>query len=157
AERAGRPERTTAAPGRRPGRLAGRHPRGGRVEALPRLDPGRDRRPPRPHPGRRRVAAAPRAEATPRTPARTGLTMPTNPPSEGGPLGEVIARYLQAVERGEAPDRAAILAAHPELAAELAAYFADLDRMNRVAAPLKMSVNDMPTYLGDAPTVALPV
>ncbi len=58
---------------------------------------------------------------------------------DGGPLGAVIAGFLEAVERGEKPDRAAILAAHPQLAAELAAYFADLDRIDRLAAPLRLA------------------
>jgi hypothetical protein len=80
--------------------------------------------------------------------------MPTSrpAPSEDGRLGAVIADYLQARERGETPDRAGLLAAHPELAGELAAYFADLDRMDRAAAPLKMPDSDLTTGLdgGDA-------
>ena len=69
------------------------------------------------------------------------MTVASRPPasSESGQLGEVIAGYLQAVERGESPDRAALIAAHPALAAELAAYFDDLDRMNRIAAPLQLA------------------
>ena len=51
-------------------------------------------------------------------------------------LGAVIADYLQALERGENPDRQALLKTHPELAAELAAYFDNLDRMDRILAPL---------------------
>ncbi len=67
-------------------------------------------------------------------------------PSESGRLGEVIAGYLQALERGESPDRAALIVAHPDLAAELAAYFDDLDRMNRLAGPLQLA-DDNPTVV----------
>src|SRR5688500_17582173 len=67
--------------------------------------------------------------------------MTPNPPAttEPGRLGEVIAEYLQAVERGESPDRAAVMARHPDLADELRAYFADYDRLNRLAAPLHLT------------------
>jgi predicted Ser/Thr protein kinase len=67
------------------------------------------------------------------------MPAPLYPESTGAnSLGDVIAGYLQAVERGEHPDRQALLAAHPKLADELAAYFADLDRMNHLAAPLQL-------------------
>jgi hypothetical protein len=70
-----------------------------------------------------------------------------SPTTDGGPLGAVIADYLQAVERGDKPDRAAVLAAHQGLAAELAAYFADLDKIDRLAAPLRMADPEQTTGL----------
>ena len=42
-------------------------------------------------------------------------------------LDEIVADYLEAVEAGRTPDRAALLAGHPELAAELAASPRDCD------------------------------
>jgi hypothetical protein len=55
----------------------------------------------------------------------------------GDPLDAVIAAYVQQIEAGQVPDREALLAAHPELAAHphperaerLRAFFADFDRL----------------------------
>jgi serine/threonine protein kinase len=52
-------------------------------------------------------------------------------------LDEVIAGYVRAVEAGQTPDQGALLARHPDLAAELTVYFADRDRMERWARPLR--------------------
>jgi hypothetical protein len=52
-------------------------------------------------------------------------------------LNEVIGAYLDAVQQGRSLDRGAILAAHPELADELSAFFADHDELQSLAGPLR--------------------
>jgi WD40 repeat protein/predicted Ser/Thr protein kinase len=52
-------------------------------------------------------------------------------------LDAVIAGYLQAMDARQAPGRDELAAAHPHLANELRAFFADQDRLDRIAAPLK--------------------
>jgi WD40 repeat protein len=65
-------------------------------------------------------------------------------------LNEIMAAYFEAAEAGQAPDRDEILALHPELAAELRAFFADHDRLNRLAQPLRAAVIEA----GDEATTA---
>ena len=53
--------------------------------------------------------------------------------SEPNPLDPIIAAYLEAVERGDKPDRDRLMLDHPQLASELRAFFADLDRVHQAA------------------------
>jgi eukaryotic-like serine/threonine-protein kinase len=63
-------------------------------------------------------------------------------------IERVIADYLAAEDAGTPPDRAAILAFHPDLADDLDAFFREHDRFGRLAAPL---------HSDPAPTIELPV
>jgi Tol biopolymer transport system component len=47
----------------------------------------------------------------------------------------IIAEYIEAVEAGQVPDRQDLLARHPDLATELAAFFADHDKVRQMAEP----------------------
>src|SRR5947209_2362968 len=50
-------------------------------------------------------------------------------------VGEILAAYLEAIEAGQPPNQQALLARHPELAAELAAFFANQDQLAAFAGP----------------------
>src|SRR4051812_23358466 len=52
-------------------------------------------------------------------------------------LEAILHDYLMARDRGERPEPAALLAAHPDLREDLAAYFADASRLERMAESLK--------------------
>src|SRR5262245_7513964 len=71
----------------------------------------------------------------------------THPHSDSGRLQEVIAAYLQAVDAGETPDRDALLTRHPDLAADLRAFFADHDSVRQLAGP--PPVGTRVRYFGD--------
>src|SRR5436305_1971224 len=53
-------------------------------------------------------------------------------------LDAVIAAYMLAIEAGDVPNRQELLDQHLEHAEALQAFFADLDRMDRVASPLRL-------------------
>ena len=59
-----------------------------------------------------------------------------NEPSREQKLESILHAYLQAVDAGQAPDREAPLRQHPEFAGELREFFADQEKMDRLAQSL---------------------
>src|SRR6516162_3444432 len=55
-------------------------------------------------------------------------------------LEEAVVGYFEAVEIGQAPDRSQLLACYPDLAPELADFFANQDKVNSWTAPLREGV-----------------
>src|SRR4051812_17799267 len=66
------------------------------------------------------------------------MSTPHDPTISHDSLDAVIAGYMLAVEAGNVPDRQELVAKHPDHAEALQTFFADLDRMDRVASPLRM-------------------
>jgi WD40 repeat protein len=79
-------------------------------------------------------------------------------------LQAVLHEYLQAVDAGRAPDRKELLQRHPDLAADLAAFFTEANRLDRAArrgaaasdaetlgreAPANLPVGTVIRYFGD--------
>src|SRR5579883_1179954 len=75
-------------------------------------------------------------------------------------LNEILLGYVEAIERGEMPDRDRLLDSYPEYASALIAFFATRDRLDRIAAPLRAAVGSTaqwnrvryPRHIGDHPT-----
>ena len=55
-------------------------------------------------------------------------------------LGEILAAWIEAAERGQAPDSAEWLARHAEFATELEEFLANRARLQEVAEPLCQAV-----------------
>jgi WD40 repeat protein len=67
----------------------------------------------------------------------------------GDRFGEVLGSYLEALEAGEAPELAELLEGHPELAGELAAFFAQQEQFEQMVAPLRAAAE---AARGEEPT-----
>ncbi len=78
------------------------------------------------------------------------MTTPNDPTMSHDSLDAVIADYILAVEAGAVPNRQELLDQHAEHADALRAFFADLDRMDRVASPLRVAGGPDETGAADA-------
>jgi WD40 repeat protein len=67
------------------------------------------------------------------------VTTPDDATASTDSLDTVIAAYLQDVEAGHVPNRQDLIDRHPEVAGALRAFFADFDRMDQVASPLRLA------------------
>jgi eukaryotic-like serine/threonine-protein kinase len=67
------------------------------------------------------------------------MTTPNDATESFTNLDQVIAEYLQAIEAGQIPNRRELLDRHPDLAELLGAFFADFDRVDLHAAPLRLA------------------
>jgi hypothetical protein len=58
-------------------------------------------------------------------------------------LHEIIADYLKAAQASQAPNQREWIARHPAFARELSEFFADHERFQRVAEPVRAAVTDL--------------
>ena len=84
-------------------------------------------------------------------------TTPPNPSDREQRLQDVLADYLQAVEAGRTPDRQELLARHPDLADELASFFANRAEFALLAGQAAAPPSETPTIGADGSTDDFPL
>src|SRR5215471_17937289 len=71
-------------------------------------------------------------------------TEPVGLPDRETRVDEVIAEYLRNAETGRVPDREDLMTRYPDLADDLAEFFADRDRIERWARPFREGASPSP-------------
>ena len=71
-------------------------------------------------------------------------------------VDRVIADYLQGLEAGQSPDRAALLRDHPDVADQLRSFFADYDRVGKYATAFRLPDASATVTAGGDGTASLP-
>ncbi len=61
----------------------------------------------------------------------------TQPKSRQPELEDILLSYLEAAEKGAVPSREAIMAAHPDFAADIEDFFSSYQQVNRLTSPLR--------------------
>src|SRR5262249_31591552 len=145
AEPAGRPRRGVVASGDGPRTTAGRPGARDRIASPARPAGRRSGRAHGTHAPGRGGTALPRPETTPRIAARArrGRHMTHHPNCDEdreARLNGALLAYVEARQAGREPDRAELLAAHPDLRDDLREFFAGHDEVERIAAPLRHDV-----------------
>ena len=78
---------------------------------------------------------------------------PSNATARDQRVERVLVDYLRRVEQGEAVDRTALLAEHPDCAADLQEFFANQQLFDRVVGPATSAASRPPPvrlrYFGD--------
>src|SRR5258708_15700728 len=71
-------------------------------------------------------------------------------------LNEVLLAYVEACEAGEQPNREKILVAHPDLCEDLALFFNERDRLERLGGLIRNQGQQNGAALADQAPVAAP-
>src|SRR5262249_5716966 len=100
-----------------------------------------------PHAARRGRAALPRAETAARVAATEAGGGGMNTAHEDR-LNEVLLSYVEALQAGKQPDRGELLAPHPEVREDLAAFWASHAEVERRAAPMRAATAPAPAEVG---------
>src|SRR5262245_25656890 len=58
-------------------------------------------------------------------------------------LNEVLLAYVEEIESGRVPDRQKLLADNPDLREDLESFFNDRDAIDRLAAPLRVTAEQV--------------
>ena len=77
---------------------------------------------------------------------------PAKPHDDNSTLDGLVAQYLEALERGEQPDRKQFLQQHPDIATELSAFFADFDKVEATKLQAQLAPDGLKKVSGTLET-----
>jgi len=71
-----------------------------------------------------------------------------------GRLEAAVAEFFESLERGQSPDRGALLSRYPDVAGELAEFLADHDRLDALARPLRAPTPALDVTIASQPAAS---
>ena len=77
---------------------------------------------------------------------------PAQPHDHNSKLDALVAQYLEAVERGEQPNRKQFVQQHPDIATELQKFFADLDKVESTKLQAQLAPDGLKKVSGTLET-----